>query len=686
MAESEQTTGVLRSDIRLLHGESLLLFDPAADSYYKVSERAADMISFFTEDLPYAKMIEKLRYNGIETTAEELNEICRFLHSNSLLVPRYGEISARQEQLAVLKKKTLLMRFASSYLFFRLPPWRPEKFFRKIAPAVSWLASPWFLLLLSIPAFAGYLLSVRDFGRVLEQFANTLSWLGLVKYVLAIVVIKVIHEAAHSLAAMRFNCRVRGIGIGFIFFVPRLYTDTTDSWRLSRKQRLLIDGAGIIAELIIGGIAALFWNFLVPGVWQSTMFYIFAISTISTLLVNGNIFIRYDGYYIFSDLLGIENLMKRSSDCVKQSWRYYFLHLGNPSTEKQKTLLVLYGISAFIYRIFLYTSICLLIYRSFTKALAVLLLILELYSLLFYPLAQEIRTIWNLSHKSAGKAVWFMLFLIVTIVSIILFVPLSWGITLPGETVPEQRAYAIAGESGYLKTHLPATERKVVKGEIIAELESPQLQFSIEKIRQTIQYDQELFAQQVLDEKEFPRSEVTAQKINSDKLALQELLRRKENLIVKASRSGYLVPLFGEHFAGELLKRNSILGEIVSPANIVYAYASDEQAGKIYAGQKGFISFPDNLREIPCQVVKIEPVAAKFKTSPLLQPFGGTIAVYKSSDNDFSPTQTLYRIELVMSDENAAAAGRTVKVKLMYKEQLYTDIKQTFLSFFRKEF
>ena len=683
---SEQKTGVLRGDIRLLHGESLMLFDPAADSYYKVTSRFADIISYFSEELSYTEMLEKLRYNGIETTVEELHKICEFLRINSLLVPRYGEISARQSQLEKLKKKTLLVRISAAYLFYRFPPIHPEHFFKAIAPYVSFLAGPLFLLLLSIPAVFGYILALRDFGRVVEQFTDTISWMGLVKYLFAIIAVKIIHEIAHSLAAIRFNCRVRGIGVGLIFFVPRLYTDTTDSWRLPRRKRLLIDGAGIIAEVIIGGIAALFWNFLPPGIWKSTMFYLFAISTLSTLLVNGNIFIRYDGYYIFSDLLGIENLMKRSSDCVKQTWRWYFLRLGAPSREKRLGLLICYGISAFIYRIFLYTSICLLIYYSFTKTVAILMLFLELYSLLFYPLAQEVKTIWNLSRKSAGIALWFFLYLIIAVVGCILFIPLSWGIALPGETVPEKRLFVTVEESGYLRHSLPAQERTVRRGEVIAELDSPQLNFSIEKIRKTIAFDKELFQQQQLDEKEFHQNEVTAQKIKSDKLALDELLRREQNLSIKAENDGIFIPMLSDYSAGVLLKKNLILGEIVSRKNIVYAYASDDQVGKIYIGQKGHVILPDSLKKFPCSVIRIEPVSVTFKPSPLLQLFGGSIAAYKKGENEFMPAQTLYRIELEIPGNAVVGNGRVVKVKLLYTEQLYPNLKKILLSFFRKEF
>ena len=686
MKHTGDTTGILRGDVRLLRGETLLLFDPGSDAYYKISERFANIISFFSEDISYEAMQEKLRINGIETTLEELHEISSFLRANTLLIPRYGETALRREQLEIQKKKTLFSRIFASYLFLKFPPVHPEKFFKKISPAASLLASPVSLLLWSIPALAGYVLALRDSGKIIEQFSNTLSWAGLVKYFFAIVVIKLLHEFAHSIAAMRFNCRVRGIGVGLVFFIPRLYTDTTDSWKLPRKQRLLIDGAGIIAELIIGGIAALFWNILPPGSGKSTMFYIFAVSTLSTLLVNGNIFIRYDGYYILSDILGIENLMRRSMECLRQTWRYCFLRLGSPSSEKCRGLLICYGISALIYRIFLYTSICLMIYYNFAKASAAVMLVLEIYTLLLQPMIREIRTVWQLSRKSGNKTVLFMLFLIIMIICGVLFIPLSWSMTLPGETVPAQKTSVTVKESGYLSKAVLSEEKDVTPGTVIAELTSPQLEYSIEKIRRTMAYDKELFIQQELDEKEFSQREVTAQKRNSDKLALQELLRRKDNLTIKSFQDGSFIPRLPAFSSGAFLKRNTVIGEIVSPENTIYAYADDDQIGKIYSGQKGTATFSDRLPGLPCIVTRIDPVAVKFKPSPVLQPFGGPIAVYQKGESEFLPIQTLYRIELKMTDDFQTNSGRLVKVKLSSGGQLYTYVKKLVLSFFRKEF
>jgi hypothetical protein len=50
------------------------------------------------------------------------------------------------------------------------------------------------------------------------------------------------------------------------------------------------------------------------------------------------------------------------------------------------------------------------------------------------------------------------------------------------------------------------------------------------------------------------------------------------------------------------------------------------------------------------------------------------------------PAQTLYRIELEIPGNAVVGNGRVVKVKLLYTEQLYPNLKKILLSFFRKEF
>ena len=148
MQAAKETTGVLRADIELLRGDELMLFDPGSDSYFKVSPKLVQIVSFLTEDIPLDTFLERLSRNGISATMDELKTILVFLRSNNLLIPRQGEVVQQQKKLKQFKEKNRLLSFSASYLFFRLPPWRPEAFFKKIQPYISFLGSKYLLFLL----------------------------------------------------------------------------------------------------------------------------------------------------------------------------------------------------------------------------------------------------------------------------------------------------------------------------------------------------------------------------------------------------------------------------------------------------------------------------------------------------------------------------------------------------------
>ncbi len=681
-------TGVLRADVELIRNDPPLLFDRQADAYYKIAPAMLDILAFLTESEPIPQFLEKLDRNGIQVTQEELLQLLAFLQHNNLLAPEYGQIGVKRQRQAEMRGKTAFLRFSAAYLFSKLPPWRPEHFFEKISPYVGWLASKQLLMLLLFPALTGYLLLLRDFGAVRETFLDSLSWAGLAKYFAAILFLKFIHEAAHSLAAIRFHCRVRGIGLGFMVFYPRLYTDTTDSWRLPRKKRLLIDSAGIIIELLLGGCAALLWTYLPPGAWKSTMFYIFAVSVISTLFVNGNPCIRYDGYYILCDILNIENLMTRSSEYVKQFWRWHFLRLGSRPDNPRGTILLCFGVCSFVYRIFLYTSIILVIYHKFVKAVAVVMMILELYSILIHPCWREIQTIRALSKRSANRARWYLGSAMLLILAAILFLPLSWSITLPGETVPSERMLLTLAESGYLAEKLPRRARPVQAGETLFQLDSPQLDAAVRRLEGTLQYDETLYALQQLDDKQFSETPVTLEKIASDRLSLNELFRRQTDLAVRAGATGMFVPELPDLSPGAFLAKGWKIGEIVSEKPMLYAYVQDRELGKLKVGDQATVTVRDSLTAWPAEITTIDKISTRLENSPLLQHFGGPIPVYFEAEksNSYASVLALYRVELRFIGNPDIDCGRVATVKISHQEQLWTRLAQTALSVFHREF
>ena len=158
---------MLREDIKIIppgrHGAYTMVFDPVSESYYKISPVAAQIISKLDRDYELGDFHAKLKRLGIFVTIEELNELVFFISSNNLAAPEYGKYEKKREQMSKLKKVSWLMKLSSYYVYFKLPPWHPRKFFEAISPYVGFLVSKPAIWIYIIPALLGYLLALRDF-------------------------------------------------------------------------------------------------------------------------------------------------------------------------------------------------------------------------------------------------------------------------------------------------------------------------------------------------------------------------------------------------------------------------------------------------------------------------------------------------------------------------------------------
>lgn len=112
------------------------------------------------------------------------------------------------------------------------------------------------------------------------------------------------HEFGHIASCFHF-CVVPGnIGFGMYLFRPVLFTDMSGAWGLDKKQRLVTDLSGIYFQMVL--IFCLYVLWIVSVVTSETA----ALATILihlSILMSLNPLLRYDGYWILSDLTGIPN-------------------------------------------------------------------------------------------------------------------------------------------------------------------------------------------------------------------------------------------------------------------------------------------------------------------------------------------------------------------------------------------
>ena len=178
-------------------------------------------------------------------------------------------------------------------------------FFRPVAIATL------LALLAAVDAwlFGGH--SVRDSAAAV--LANPAMILVMVGVTLAGALV---HECGHAAACRYGGARPGAIGVGMYLVWPAFFTDVTDSYRLSRWGRLRTDLGGIY----FNGLFAL----LVSGLFAVTHA---AVLVSAVLLIHLDAlrqltpFVRLDGYYIVSDLVGVPDLFNRMRPAIRSARR-----------------------------------------------------------------------------------------------------------------------------------------------------------------------------------------------------------------------------------------------------------------------------------------------------------------------------------------------------------------------------
>lgn len=141
---------------------------------------------------------------------------------------------------------------------------------------------------------------------------SLLSPRSLLLFALVYPPLKLLHELGHALAVKRGGGAVRETGLALMVLMPVPYVDASASAAFAdKRQRMLVSAAGILVELTFAAVGALLWA-SASGTVQQLGLVLLLTGGLSTLLINGNPLLRFDGYYLLADWLEIPNLASRS--------------------------------------------------------------------------------------------------------------------------------------------------------------------------------------------------------------------------------------------------------------------------------------------------------------------------------------------------------------------------------------
>ncbi|GAB3028099.1 hypothetical protein [Spirosoma pulveris] len=169
------------------------------------------------------------------------------------------------------------------------------------APNVFWTA---FLLCSSVVPMVYF---VSDANQVIGQ-TNYVLYLSLLYPTM------LIHELGHIGACAKYGLKHGGVGFGFYFIMPVMYADITEVWLVDRSRRVIANLAGIFNEILYAGVLAVVY--LITG--NETCLAV-ALTVFTMVIWEFNPFVRFDGYWVLSDLTNPPNLLPKANMLFKTS-------------------------------------------------------------------------------------------------------------------------------------------------------------------------------------------------------------------------------------------------------------------------------------------------------------------------------------------------------------------------------
>jgi putative peptide zinc metalloprotease protein len=392
----------LREELALLPGPALAdgqpshtLHDPVRNLFFRIDWPTFEILCRWHLGNPAAIAAAIGRDSTLRMEPADVDEAIRFLHENQLLQPQAGSAAEFAQRLQK-RKGGLGQWLLHNYLFFRIPLVRPDRWLGRWASRLDFFYSRQFLYLTLGVLLVGLVQVYRQWEHFTATLVDTFSWSGMASYGAALAGVKLMHELGHAFTAKRYGCRVPTMGLAFLVMWPVAYTDTNEVWKLTdRRQRLTVTAAGVLTELIIAVWATLAWVLLPDGAARSVAFVLATLTWVSSIAINISPFMRFDGYFLLSDWLGMPNLHNQAFALARWDVRERLFALGEPLPEhlprRQHVGLILFAYATWIYRLVVFLGIAALVYTFFIKAVGIVLFIVEMGWFVLLPFIHERR-------------------------------------------------------------------------------------------------------------------------------------------------------------------------------------------------------------------------------------------------------------------------------------------------------
>ncbi len=629
-------------------------------------------------------------------TQDEVIALLSSLNKADLLQSDISPDMASLNRRSRKDRKAKLLNTIRSPLALRIPLLDPDRFLEKTKAIVAPFFTLPALIAWFIVVFSAAVLAVVHWDELTTNLADrVLALENIFLFWLIYPFIKVLHEFGHAYAVKRWGGEVHEMGIIFLVFMPIPYVDASSSSAFREKRkRIAVGAAGIAVELFIASLAMFLWLNLGPGAMRSAAYNVMLVAGISTLLFNGNPLLRFDSYYVLSDLLEIPNLGARSNGYLGYLAKRHLAGNDNAefhlSDEAEARWLGFYGIASFVYRIYITLQISLFVAGRFFF-IGILIALWAMIGLLVIPFVRVVRLVikdHDLYKKrvrilTVGLALTAFVFLIVAVI------PFPLYTVVEGIVWPASQARIHAGADGTISEVVAKPGARVKAGEILIRCENNELVSKVKLLEAQLRGSEA--QRRWARVKDRTKENIALEESDRIGKELSEAREQVALLTIRSPIEGEIILPRAADLPGRYLHRGEAIGYVMDYSKTtVRVVVSQSDVDQVRTNVRSVKARPaeDLSVIIPAQLVREIPAASSDLPSLALSlKGGGSIALDPREAERPKSFENLFQFEVRLLGPTTKKVGERVYVRFEHEPaSLFKRWYRKFLNIFLKRF
>ena len=472
--------------------------DPVGLSYFRFQDEEYAILQMLDGQISLDEIKERFEaeFPPQKITLEELQQFLGTLHRSGLVVAGVAGQGHQLRKRRDERKRKQMLGAVSNVLCIRFKGVDPERLLNRMYPYFRWFFSPWMMALSCMLMLLALTLVVVEFDVFRSKLPDFYQFFSIHNaFLLALVlgVTKVFHEFGHGLTCKHFGGECHEMGVMILVLTPCLYCNVSDSWLLPSKwQRAAIGAAGIYVEVLLASICTFLWWFSESGqLFNNLCLNVMFIASVSTIIFNANPLLRYDGYYILSDITEIPNLRQKATTILSRKMGQLCLGLEPPDDpflpQRNQVFFALFSVAAALYRWIVVFSICWFLYKLFqsydVEIIGQCMVAAALWGLLISPLIKLGKFFYVPGRIDQVKKPRFYTSLGVLAAALLLFcfLPLPHSVICPLEIQARDAHPVYVDVSGELVAIDVKPGQRVTAGQPLAQLKN--IDLSLEVVR-----------------------------------------------------------------------------------------------------------------------------------------------------------------------------------------------------------